>query len=97
MAADLLEDLGFQTIYLGADVPTEALMQAVEALSPALLGLSATMPESTPRLEDAVTRMGGEHPRLSLLVGGQASASPRLGEAALVDDLELLGERVQAL
>lgn len=97
MAADLLEDLGFQTLYLGADVPTEALLQAVEELSPDLLGLSATMPESTPRLEDAVARMGGEHPRLNVMVGGQASASPRLGEATPVDDLELLGERVQAL
>lgn len=46
MAADLLEDAGYETIYLGADVPTEALLQAVDSLSPDLLGLSATMPES---------------------------------------------------
>jgi MerR family transcriptional regulator, light-induced transcriptional regulator len=96
MAADLLEDLGFQTLYLGADVPTEALLQAVEELSPDLLGLSATMPGSTPRLEDTVARMSGAHPRLSVMVGGQASASPQLGEATPVDDLELLGECVRA-
>lgn len=96
MAADLLEDLGFQTLYLGADVPTEALLLAVEELSPDLLGLSATMPESTPRLEDTVSRMSGAHPRLSVMVGGQASASPQLGEATPVDDLELLGECVRA-
>ncbi|MGN6585868.1 MAG: cobalamin B12-binding domain-containing protein [Solirubrobacterales bacterium] len=95
MAADLLEDAGYQTIYLGADVPGEALMQAIATLSPELLGLSATMPECAPRLEEVVARVRSEHPRLSLLVGGQATASRQVREVEPVNDLELLSERVR--
>jgi methanogenic corrinoid protein MtbC1 len=95
MSADLLEEAGYQTIYLGADVPTEALLRAIEALSPSLLGLSATMPASRVRLEDLVATVREEHPRLALLIGGQASRSPRIGEGTLVEDLQLLEERVR--
>jgi methanogenic corrinoid protein MtbC1 len=96
MAADLLEDAGYQTIYLGCDVPTGALLQAIEALSPDLLGLSATMPRSGATLEDVVGLVRGQHPQLGLLVGGQASTSSQVrGEATPVDDLELLDQRVQ--
>jgi methanogenic corrinoid protein MtbC1 len=94
MAADLLEDSGYQIAYLGADVPTEALLQALRTLSPTLVGLSATMAESTRRLEDVVEAIRDEHPRLPLLFGGQGSRSPHLGEGTPVDDLELLGEKV---
>jgi methanogenic corrinoid protein MtbC1 len=97
MAADLLEDAGYETIYLGADVPTGALMQAVEALSPDLLALSATMPESALTLEGVLADVRDERPELTLLVGGQASASQRMGEAMPVNDLELLGERIRPL
>jgi methanogenic corrinoid protein MtbC1 len=97
MAADLLEDSGYQIAYLGADVPTEALLQAVQTLSPDLLGLSATMPDSAQRLEDVVEAVCEEHPRLPLLLGGQGTGSPRLREGIRVDDLELLPEKVPAL
>lgn len=96
MAADLLEDAGYQTLYLGADVPSEALLQALATLSPDLLALSATMPESAQTLEEVAARVRGEHPRLRLLVGGQASASPRLGEGTPIADLELLGGLVRS-
>jgi methanogenic corrinoid protein MtbC1 len=94
MAADLLEDSGYQVAYLGADVPTEALLQAVQGLSPDLLGLTATMPNSAQRLEDVVERVRAERPQLPLLIGGQGTESPRLSEGTRVDDLELLEEKV---
>jgi methanogenic corrinoid protein MtbC1 len=94
MAADLLEDNGYEVAYLGADVPTAALLQAVHTLSPDLLGLSATMPESRRRLEDAVEAVSAEHPQLPLLVGGQGIRSPRLREGTEVENLELLAEKV---
>jgi methanogenic corrinoid protein MtbC1 len=93
MAADLLEDAGYQTVYLGADVPTEALLEAVRRFSPELVALSATMPESTPRLERAVAAIAGEHPQVPVLLGGQACGSPRRGEGTEVQDLELLPEK----
>jgi methanogenic corrinoid protein MtbC1 len=94
MAADLLEDAGYQIAYLGADVPTEALLQAVRSLSPDLLGLSATMPASAQRLEDVIELVREERPQLPLLLGGQGGRSPRLGEGTFVGDLELLAENV---
>ncbi len=97
MAADLLEDAGYEAIYLGADVPTEALMQAIASFSPELLGLSATMPELGTVLASTVEDVRGRHPGLSVLVGGQASASPRTGEATPVSDLELLEGRARQL
>jgi methanogenic corrinoid protein MtbC1 len=94
MAADLLEDRGYRVAYLGADVPGQALLQAVRAFAPDLLALSATMPESTQNLEKIVEAVRREHPQLPLIVGGQNSRSPRLGEGTVVEDLELLAEAV---
>jgi methanogenic corrinoid protein MtbC1 len=91
MAADVLEDAGFQVIYLGADVPTEALMQAVESLAPDLLALSATIPELAPRLEEVAAAVRQLHPEVSLVLGGQA-ASPGLGRGKLIADLETIPE-----
>jgi methanogenic corrinoid protein MtbC1 len=94
MVADLLEEGGYRIAYLGADVPTEALLQALRTLSPDLLALSATMPESTPHLEEAVEAARRENPQLPLVVGGQSSRSPRIDEGTVVEDLELLEERL---
>jgi MerR family transcriptional regulator, light-induced transcriptional regulator len=91
MAADVLEDAGLEPIYLGADVPTDALLEAVASLSPDLLGLSVTMAELAPRLEEVAAAVRGSHPRLDLLLGGQA-ASPRIDGGTLVRDLEALPE-----
>lgn len=92
MAADVLEDAGFRTIYLGADVPTDALLQAVSALSPDLLGLGVTMPELASRLREVADAVRRAHPGLELLVGGQAA--PPLEKGALVQDLEALPGRL---
>jgi MerR family transcriptional regulator, light-induced transcriptional regulator len=94
MAADLLEDRGYRVAYLGADVPSEALLQAVHTFSPALLALSATMPESRQPLERVVEEVRRQHPQLPLIVGGQNSRSPRLHEGTVIEDLELLAEAV---
>jgi MerR family transcriptional regulator, light-induced transcriptional regulator len=97
MAADLLDEAGCQTLYLGADVPTVALMQAIGTLSPDLLVLSATMPELGAVLEGTVKDVRRESPELSVLVGGRAGASPRIGEATPVDDLRLLERQAEQL
>jgi methanogenic corrinoid protein MtbC1 len=89
MAADVLEDAGFQAIYLGADVPTRDLLQAVSAFSPDLLALSATMPGLADRLEEISGVIRDNHPEVELLVGGQA-ASREVRGGTLVKDLETL-------
>jgi len=91
MATDVIELAGYETIYLGADVPTADLLQAVAARSPNLVGLSATMPGSTTALERAIAEIRRLNPNLNVLFGGQG-AQPR-GEddgAVLIRNLEQL-------
>jgi len=93
MAADIIEDSGFETIYLGADVPSGTLLQAVGVTDPDLVVLAATMPELAPRLEEVAEAVREGYPGVELLLGGQA-ASPRASGGTLVQNLELLPERV---
>ena len=90
MVADVLEDAGYRAIYLGADVPTEALLQAVASLSPDLLALSVTMPELAVSLEETVATVRRTHPHLELLVGGQAARLAAGTREAQIENLELL-------
>lgn len=92
MAADILEDTGFETIYLGADVPTSTLLQAIAVTTPDLVVLAATMPSLGPRLEEVAATVREAHPQVEVVIGGQA-ASPRVG-GTLIQSFELLPERV---
>lgn len=93
MASDILEDSGLRTIYLGSDVPTSALLQAVDSLAPDLLALAATMTSLAPRLDEVATAVRRDHPEIALMVGGQA-ASEGVAGAVLIEDFELLPEQV---
>ena len=91
MAADVVELAGYETIYLGADVPTDDLLQAVIARSPDLVGLSATMPGSIQALDRAIAEIQRVNPDLLIFFGGQG-VRPRESNdgAVLVRDLEQL-------
>ncbi|HEY4779447.1 MAG TPA: diguanylate cyclase [Solirubrobacterales bacterium] len=91
MAADIIELAGYNTVYLGADVPTEALIAAAMARAPDLIALAATMPDSASALDHAVSELGRVGPGLQILFGGQgARPSPGNEGAKLVKDLEHL-------
>jgi diguanylate cyclase (GGDEF)-like protein len=97
MAADVIELAGYETIYLGADVPTADLLQAVGARSPDLVGLSATMPSSIQALDRAVAEIQRVNPNLIILFGGQGvRPRERNDGAVLVRDLEQLLGMVEA-
>jgi methanogenic corrinoid protein MtbC1 len=93
MAADVLEDAGFRPIYLGGDVPTDALLQAISSLSPDSLVLGVTMPDLAPQLHEVADAVRKAHPQLGLLVGGQAATPPE--GSTLVEDLETLPEGLE--
>jgi diguanylate cyclase (GGDEF)-like protein len=97
MAADVIELAGYETIYLGADVPTADLLQAVATRSPDLVGLSATMPSSIKALDRVIAEIQGLEPNPIVLFGGQG-VGPRAGRggAVLVRDLEQLLGVVEA-
>jgi diguanylate cyclase (GGDEF)-like protein len=97
MAADVIELAGYETIYLGADVPTDDLLQAVAVRSPDLVGLSATMPSSIRALDRAIAKIQRLNPNLIVLFGGQGvRPRERNDGAVLVRDLEQLLGMIEA-
>jgi diguanylate cyclase (GGDEF)-like protein len=98
MAADVIELAGYETIYLGADVPTADLLQAVASRSPNLVGLSVTMSSSIPALDRAIAEIQCIKPKLIVMLGGQG-VRDRQGDdgAVLVGDLEQLLGVVEAV
>jgi methanogenic corrinoid protein MtbC1/DNA-binding transcriptional regulator YhcF (GntR family) len=72
MVADLLELDGFAVRFLGADVPTDSLLDMLREESPRLLVLSAAVPERLAALQAAVLRVREVYgPRVRIFVGGQ--------------------------
>jgi MerR family transcriptional regulator, light-induced transcriptional regulator len=73
LVADSLDFAGYDTRFLGADVPTGSLINVLEQEQPDLLALSITMPFHASALRRQVAmvreRMGG---RLPIAVGGLA-------------------------
>ncbi len=80
MVADVLEGAGHAVVCLGGDVPTAALLSAVDRHEPDVVGLSITMPSGAGKLEEAIYRLQNRRPDLPMLLGGQA-VPQRLWEA----------------
>lgn len=72
MVADLFELAGWDTVYLGANLPLPALLQTLVARQPAILCLSVTMAYHLPRAQEVLQAVRA-HPDLQqvkILVGG---------------------------
>ena len=82
IVADTLECDGWAVVYLGADVPADALVEEAAWHEATLVGLSVTMPANLPALRATVgalrERLGDS---LTVVLGGNA--------AALVDPAEI--------
>lgn len=99
MAADVLELAGYEVIYLGADVPLDALLAAIADRRPDIVGLSATTEPQSSSLAIAVSSLRESFPETPILLGGQGvgeesalgdrvSRTPGVeGLVAAVDDL----------
>jgi len=72
MVADFFEMEGWDTYYLGANVPGEDLMQELDDKNPHVLSLSVTMTVNLTLLEDIIEkiRKKSEYDDLKILVGG---------------------------
>jgi diguanylate cyclase (GGDEF)-like protein len=73
MAGDVLEGAGFDVLYLGADVPAAALVEACRTHSPAVLGLTVTMPLNAPTLIQAIEVVCELAEPPAILVAGHAA------------------------
>lgn len=75
IGADFLEMAGFDVRFLGANVPTDALVRAVTERDVDLVGLSATMSYHVPALERAIEAVrAARGPTFPILVGGHVVA-----------------------
>lgn len=74
LVADALDLAGYRVHFLGADVPTEDLVDSVLQLKPDLVALSITMPFNAPGLRAVVTRMREAAMGTPIAVGGHACA-----------------------
>ena len=75
MVADLFEYDGWDSIYLGAAVPAEAILAAAALHRPRLAVLSVTMPQHLPICRDTVAQLRAEYPEIQIAVGGRAFES----------------------
>jgi methanogenic corrinoid protein MtbC1 len=71
LVADELEVAGFVVRFLGASVPTDALLSFIAREDPDLLVLSATMAFHADRLREAVNAIRTISPGLPVAIGGQ--------------------------
>lgn len=92
LLADHLDLEGFEVHFVGANVPTDALLDLVALERPEVLALSVTMSFHAGALRSAVRRLKERFPQLPLMVGGHACQwSP-----GLLDELAASGARCAA-
>jgi diguanylate cyclase (GGDEF)-like protein len=71
MVADVLEGAGFEVLYLGADVPSDALRTFIAEHMPAIIGLSSTRTHDAPSLAAAIVASHDGHPEGRIMLGGR--------------------------
>ena len=73
--ADVFENHGWDSIFLGAAVPVEYIMESVRENQPDLVTLSVSMPQHLMDCEKAVNEIKNEFPEIKIAVGGKAFES----------------------
>ncbi len=75
MVSDLFELNGWDSIYLGAGVPINAVITSIKENKPDLVGFSVTMPQHLPLCLEYVNKTRKEFPNVKIAVGGRAFAT----------------------
>lgn len=63
---------GWDSIYLGAAVPEDAMLDAIRTSNPDLIALSVTMPQHLLDCRDLISSIRKEFPNAVIAVGGNA-------------------------
>jgi diguanylate cyclase (GGDEF)-like protein/PAS domain S-box-containing protein len=72
MAADVLEGAGFDVLFLGADVPLDALRGFVAEHQPAVIGLGFGIATNVSHLAEAIQAIHEVSPEPRIMLGGRA-------------------------
>ena len=75
IVTDLFENHGWDSIFLGAAVPVDYIMDSVRENHPDLVTLSVSMPQHLMDCEKAVREIKQEFPAVKIAVGGKAFES----------------------
>ena len=75
MLSDIFDYHGWDTYYLGAALPQQAILSAIEEHQPELVALSVTMAPYLTTCEQVVKVIREKHPEMKIAVGGQAFIS----------------------
>lgn len=73
--ADLFENHGWDSIFLGAAVPVDYILESVKENEPDLVTLSVSMPQHLMDCEEAVRQIKQQFPDIKVAVGGKAFES----------------------
>ena len=75
IVSDLFENHGWDSIFLGAAVPVDYIVDSVKENHPDLVTLSVSMPQHLMECEKAVMEIKKEFPDIKIAVGGKAFES----------------------
>ncbi len=70
IVATIVKSAGYKVIDLGRDVPSERIIEAIEKENPVMVGLSAMMTTTAPRIKEVVNEMKKKHLNVPVVVGG---------------------------
>jgi diguanylate cyclase (GGDEF)-like protein/PAS domain S-box-containing protein len=71
MVADVLEGAGFDVLFLGSDVPLDALRDFVAEHKPAVIGLGFGIPSDVSHLAEAIRAIHEVSPEPRIMLGGR--------------------------
>lgn len=81
MTSDALNAAGYDVVYLGADVPDESLLTAVERHSPDAVCLTATVPAGARSIVASTRRLLSRYPDIQVVAGGPAVPTAALARS----------------
>lgn len=74
MVADIFEIHGWDTHFLGANIPEQELLRFIDELNPDVVGFSLAVYFNLPRLKSVLDKVRGNFQNLDIVVGGHAFA-----------------------
>ncbi|MGC9219601.1 MAG: cobalamin-dependent protein, partial [Athalassotoga sp.] len=70
IVATIVKSAGYKVLDLGRDVPSEKIVDMAEKEKPVMVGLSAMMTTTAPRIKDVTDEMKKRHLPIPVIVGG---------------------------
>jgi methanogenic corrinoid protein MtbC1 len=77
MVANLLDAAGYETLWLGSDIPAEEFAVCAGRLAPDVVCLSVSDRSRTGELQRAIERIRHHAPQAGYVIGGRGLSSPR--------------------